>query len=300
MWPTLLSLGPLKITTSGVILAVTFFFTAFWVWKRGREEHFEEEALIDMVILVSLIGFTFARLAFVLFHLNLFSSFWQTFQFIKYPGFSWSGALIGGLITFVLFVRFKKWDFYLLADLVTPPVILAQSLGVLANFFAGSFYGKETTLPVGLIFPGLEKPRHPVQLYTFFLYLLFLRLLLKIEKEYRFYNWYQGKRRETAPGLVFFSYFVGSGLIQIMVAFFLDEWLYWKGIPLIFLMPGLEIAGGTIGIYQRSGRCLKEETILFTKVETVLARLRLKRERIKRRPTFKTKGKRRIKVGRQV
>lgn len=300
MWPTLFSLGPLKITTSGVILAVTFFLTAFWIWKRGKEEHFEEETLMDMVILVSLTGFIFARLVFVLLNLKIFPSFGPAFQLINYPGFSWFGGLIGGLIAFVLFVRFKKWDFFLLADLITPPLVLAQSLGNLANFFAGSFYGKETTLPVGLVFPGLEKPRHPTQLYLFLLYLLFLKLLFKIEKEYRFYNWYQGKRREAAPGLVFFSYFIGSALIQIMVAFFLDEWLYWKGIPLVFLLPGLGILAGVIGIYQRSGRSFKGELGLFSKAGAALARFRLKGEGTKSRSKFKIKSKKRIKVGKQV
>lgn len=299
MFPTLLSLGPLKINTGGVILALTFFVTTFWIWKRGREEHFEEEALMDMVILVTLVGLILSRVFYVISHLNLFSSFWQVFQIIKYPGFSYPGGLAGGLLAFVLFASFKKWDFYLLADLVAPPLVFALALGRLANFFAGSYYGRETQLVIGLIFPGTETPRHPIQLYAFLLFLLFLRLLFKIEKEYRFYGWYQGRRREAAPGFVFFSFFIGTGMIELLVAFFVDGWLYWKGIPLIFILPLVEIFAGGGGIYLRSGMSLKAELVVFARAREALSRFKQGRG-AQRKPRFEFKSKKRIKVGKQV
>lgn len=305
MWPTLLSLGPLKITTAGVIFSLTFFFVSFWIWKRGREEHFEEEALMDLVILGTLVGLVASRIFFVLLNSALFSSFWQVFQLANIPGFSWYGALIGGLVVFILFTRQKKWQTFLLADLISPGLVLALALGKLADFFNGAFYGRETKLPWGLVFPGFEKPRHPTQLYSFILYLILLWLILKIEKEYRFYRWYQGKKRETAPGFVFFSFLLGTGLAQFGVAFFLSDWLYWKGIPLIFLFPGLEILAGGLGIIIRSGLSFKEKLNFWQKIKEFLKSLKKSdtKEKIKikinQKPKF-FKAKTRIKVGREV
>lgn len=315
MWPTILSLGPTRISTQGVILALTFFFVSFWIWKKGREEHFEEETLMDVVILTTLIGFIFSRILFVLLHLNLFTSFWQAFRLVKYPGFSWHGAFVGGLIAFYFLTKLKKWDFYVLADLIAPPLLLALALARLANFFAGSFYGRATSLFIGLIFPGQERPRHPTQLYAFFLYLVFLKLITKIEKEYRFYDWYQGSKREAAPGFVFLSLFIIVGFVQFVVAFFVDDWLYWRSIPLIFLAPILEILIGGSGIYCLSGRDLKGRAIflkfgkglgklgsvsanLKAKITSRKGRLKLKTEKNEAR--FRVKSKQRIKVGKQV
>lgn len=299
MFPTLLSLGPLKITTQGLILALTFFFSSFWLWKRGREEHFEEDSLMDMVILMTLGGLLFARLFYVL-SFPHFPSFWQAFQFIRFPGFSWPGALVGGLLVFFFFTRQKKWDFFLLADIMIPPLVLAQALGRLGNFFSGSFYGRATRLPIGLVFPGQESPRHPLQLYAFILYLLFLRLILKLESEYRFYAWYQGKRREALPGFIFFTYFIAAGLIQLGLAFFLDSWLYWKGIPLIFLFPILEILTGMVGLYWRSGHEFKGQD-RFLQLRMALAGLGGKKPALKKRRQFLGfKSKTRIKVGKQI
>ena len=63
--------------------------------------------------------------------------------------FSWkSSDTINGRI----YCRIKKAPFVKYFDLVIPEVALAQGFGRMGCFFAGCCYGRETDLPIGIIF----------------------------------------------------------------------------------------------------------------------------------------------------
>jgi phosphatidylglycerol:prolipoprotein diacylglycerol transferase len=84
---------------------------------------------------------------------------------IWHGGLSFHGGLIGVLIVGYVYSRKKKINFLQLCDIFVVPLTLAQVFGRMGNFINGELYGRLTTLPWGVKFPGAEGFRHPSQLY---------------------------------------------------------------------------------------------------------------------------------------
>ncbi|PTY03648.1 prolipoprotein diacylglyceryl transferase [Verrucomicrobia bacterium LW23] len=130
------------------------------------------------------------------------------------PGKPWQiagmashGGIVGAILAIVLFAWRHRIPFYALADaaaLVTP---LALGFGRIANFINGELWGRITTVPWAVIFPGdaLRAPRHPSQLYQAVLegFLLFAIL-------------WAIRARTTRQGVVALSFMVGYPIMRII------------------------------------------------------------------------------------
>ena len=83
-------------------------------------------------------------------------------------------------------------------------------LGRIGNFINAELYGRTTTLPWGVVFPGGgSQPRHPSQLYEAFLEGALLFAILQFIS-----------RRTTATGVTGWTFVAGYGLFRFIVEFF--------------------------------------------------------------------------------
>jgi phosphatidylglycerol---prolipoprotein diacylglyceryl transferase len=81
-------------------------------------------------------------------------------------GMSFHGGVLGVVIALFWLVRKEKLSWLRVHDYVACCVPPGMLFGRLANFVNGELWGRETTLPWGMIFPGGgEVVRHPSQLY---------------------------------------------------------------------------------------------------------------------------------------
>lgn len=254
MFPTLIQFGPLAITSLGVSLFLALIIGSFFAWQKGKEENFDPEPLMDGIIISSVIEFFGARLLFILSHPEL--GIKAYFNFMKYPGFSFYGALLTGLIFWIYFCQQRKWDFFKLADVLVFGIIPAQILVSLGTFFDGSGFGIKTTLPWGVVFPGLSYKVHPISLYQ----IIFLGILLwgvhKLVRQYRFFGWYTGKRTEAAPGFLFLTYLLATGIFRFALEFVSRESLYLLNLSIGNWLSLIIILGALIILYERTGRGL--------------------------------------------
>jgi len=112
-------------------------------------------------------------------------------QYIDHPldvfaiwkgGMSFHGGFIGVTVALVVYSLVNKIDMLRLGDLVAPCVPFGLFFGRIANFINGELWGRPTTLPWGIIFPGAPDalPRHPSQLYEAALEGLLLFLILRL------------------------------------------------------------------------------------------------------------------------
>ena len=109
-------------------------------------------------------------------------------------------GFIGILVCGFIFIRKRKTDFWQLADLVVVTAPIGLGLGRLGNFINAELYGRVTSQPWGMIFPlAGDLPRHPSQLYEFFLEGVLLFLVLWFLKDF---HW----RKGTLFCLFFFLY----------------------------------------------------------------------------------------------
>ncbi|TNC74663.1 prolipoprotein diacylglyceryl transferase [Rubellimicrobium roseum] len=177
------------------------------------------EALLTWIILGIIAG---GRIGYVLFY--------QPGHFLRNPweipmiwqgGMSFHGGFIGVMLAILLFSRSERLPLGGVADtiaLASPPAIL---LGRIANFINAELWGRPTTLPWGVIFPGEAAQdcpgivgacaRHPSQLYEAGLEGLLLGGLLILLA----FRW--GALRQ--PWVLAGTFIAGYGIARFLVEF---------------------------------------------------------------------------------
>lgn len=275
-------------------MTLGFVIGSFLVWKKGEEEGYDEDNLMDgnfLVIICSLIG---ARLWYVFWSFSDFEkNLFKAFAIIKIPGFSWFGAFLAGVTALAIYCHRKKWDFFKTADLFVFGLCTGQLFGLVGHFFDGSFYGKATSLPWGIKFPGFDQTRHPSQLYLFLLIFLILRLLFVFDKNYRTYDWYKNKRGEASPGFLFLAYLMLFSIASLIVDFFRERDLVFWQISFDQFFWLLTFLGAAGFLYLRSGFNFHKKLakiFLLRKTEEIKV-LGDFREPIKRKKAKKTQSR---------
>lgn len=219
--PVLFSVGPLVIRwyalayIAGIVLG--WQYIAFLVKRPGLWPHKtpvlaakQTEDLLTWMTLGIVLG---GRLGFVLFYqpgyylnnpLDIFK-IWQ-------GGMSFHGGFLGVVIATLLFSRQYKCRFWSLMDVIACAAPIGLLFGRIANFINGELWGRETTVPWGVIFPvdvGTQTVRHPSQLYEAFLEGLVLFIILYIMAYYR--------HALKLPRLCAGIFLIGYGLSRIFV-----------------------------------------------------------------------------------
>ncbi len=166
------------------------------------------DSLYTYLILGLIIG---ARIGYILFY-DLKSYLNNPLEIfaVWHGGMSFHGGAIGSLLAGYLCCRKFHVNFWQTADLVTVTAPIGLGLGRLGNFINGELYGRNTDVPWAMIFPGGGPlPRHPSQLYEFFLEGVLLFTILWIAKN----------RRHVAGSMTALC-LVLYGLLRFVVEFF--------------------------------------------------------------------------------
>ncbi len=228
IFPTLIQIGPIVISSLGVLIVLGFFFGSFMIWKRGKEENFEEEKIMDSILWVSLFSFLVSRTWYIIFHwTGAGANFLSWFDFVGKPGFAWTGAVVGGVLALIIFCQKQKWDFFRVGDFSSFGLALALVLVDLGRFLDGSG-----------------------QFYEPIVLLIVFRLLYYFDRNFRTYAWYKNKRGEAAPGFLFLIFVGIFALLKAIVAFISSRSLYLSEEKVSSIVIFL-LAAGTI--YFRSG-----------------------------------------------
>ncbi len=171
--PTIVNLGPLDLSWYGVMYILGFLASYLLVRYQIRKKELDTYVnIINDLFFFLIVGLIIgARLGYVIFYnlpfylnhpLKLFA-IWE-------GGMSFHGGLIGVTISGLIFLRRYEVNFWEFADLIVVSAPIGIALGRLGNFINAELYGRTTNLPWGMIFPsGGDLPRHPSQLYEFFL-----------------------------------------------------------------------------------------------------------------------------------
>lgn len=129
--------------TLGMICAV-----AYCVW-RAKGIGISGDDVVDIALFTIPIGIIGARLYYVINAVIEGSQSFRTFYDwidIRSGGLAIYGGIVAGGITVYLVCRFKRINFFALADCAMPGVILAQGIGRWGNFMNGEVFGEDTDL----------------------------------------------------------------------------------------------------------------------------------------------------------
>ncbi|AXI09992.1 prolipoprotein diacylglyceryl transferase [Oceanobacillus zhaokaii] len=137
-----LEIGPLTIYWYGVIIAAGAALGLWLAMKEADRLRLNKELLIDFIVFAVPIAIIFARIYYVIFEWERYANgpWWGVFA-IWEGGIAIHGAVIGGVLTAIVFARVRKISFWQLADIVAPSLILGQAIGRWGNFMNQEAHG---------------------------------------------------------------------------------------------------------------------------------------------------------------
>jgi phosphatidylglycerol---prolipoprotein diacylglyceryl transferase len=187
----------------------------YTTWLNRRPAGLIAQAALDDFLAWAVLGIVLGgRIGYVLFY--------QPGFFLHNPlailelwhgGMSFHGGLIGIIFAMLLFAHRRTVSPFVLTDLVATAAPIGLFLGRLANFINGELFGRTSTLPWAMVFPGGGPvSRHPSQIYEALLegILLFV-LLFVLAVPFKARRW---------PGLLSGAFLIGYGTTRILAEFF--------------------------------------------------------------------------------
>lgn len=143
--PIAVSLGPIQIHWYGVIIGVGIALALFIAMREGERRGLHKDIFPDLMLWAIPIAILSARIYYVAFEWDYYSQHPGDIIKIWNGGIAIHGALIGSVITAIVFSRNKDISFWKLADIAAPSIILGQAIGRWGNFINQEAHGGEVT-----------------------------------------------------------------------------------------------------------------------------------------------------------
>ncbi|MBG91110.1 MAG: prolipoprotein diacylglyceryl transferase [Actinobacteria bacterium] len=166
--PVIVSIGPLKIQWYGMAYIGGIIGGAMFGYKRlCKGMGLSMDQFINLVYAIVVGILLGGRLGYVIFY--DWGYYWSnpaSILAIWQGGMSYHGGAIGAMLGCIIFSYQNKVRVWGILDILGISSTIGIFFGRLANFINGELYGRVTTHPWGMIFPGGgPEPRHPSQLY---------------------------------------------------------------------------------------------------------------------------------------
>jgi phosphatidylglycerol:prolipoprotein diacylglycerol transferase len=217
--PIVVKLGPIVIRWYGLLIASAVLIGVNLSQYLAKRRGLNPDLIGDLLTWLVIGSIPAARLYYVLFQWSEYAQHPERIIAIWQGGIAIHGAIIGGVITALIFAKLKKVSFWQLADLVSPSLILGQAIGRWGNFFNSEAFGEPTGLPWKLYIPPAHRPLgmenfeyfHPTFLYESIWDFMVFTLLLTL-----FFRALAGKPHLKA-GTLFLTYWVTYSLGRFWV-----------------------------------------------------------------------------------
>lgn len=216
----------------GIIITCGMLLAIFLAKKDKEKFGIDWDDVTTFLIYAIIIGIISARLYYVAFKWEYYSSHINEIFQIWNGGIAIYGAIIGAIITAIIFCKVKKMKFLNLADFCVPYLALAQSIGRWGNFVNREAFGEVTDsfFRMGIFDTKLNEYVfvHPTFLYesiitfTIFVALILMKKNRKFEGQlFYLYMILYGIGRAIVEGLRTDSLMFGTFRVSQMLAMFL-------------------------------------------------------------------------------
>lgn len=212
--PIIFSIGPVALRWYGMMYLLGFLGAMFIANKAADKSNgqWTREQVSDLLFYGFLGVVLGGRIGYVLFY--------QFDYFLAEPlylfkiwtgGMSFHGGLLGVTAAVYIFALKTHKSFLSVGDFVVPLVPIGLGMGRLGNFINAELWGRQTDVPWAMVFPtdSLQLPRHPSQLYEFFLEGVVLFIVL-----------YFVTRKPRNLGLASGVFLIGYGVFRSIIEFY--------------------------------------------------------------------------------
>lgn len=177
MRPILFETGPITIYSYGLMVALGFLVATGLAMRCAKREGIASGKILDVALFILITGIIGSRILYVILNWSDFSQTPLSIFFLNRGGLAIYGGFGLSVPLGIWFIRKKGLPLWKTADLLSPYIVLAQSMGRIGCFLNGCCYGKPTDLFLGVKFPTQTLRVHPTQIYSSLgLFLMFLTL----------------------------------------------------------------------------------------------------------------------------
>lgn len=215
MYPVILEIGPLRIYSFGLMMALGFLVATYLTSKELDRRGYDGELASSLVIWAVVGGLAGARLWAII-------DDWDGFvadpfgSLLSGAGFTWYGGFIGGLILVTIAMRRYGLPWLTTADSIAPGMVLGHAVGRIGCLLAGDGdWGTVTDLPWGMAYPnaivGWDYPPgvyvHPAPIYEALAYTAVFALMWSV------------RHRDFPPGTFISVYLLFAPLARFFIEF---------------------------------------------------------------------------------
>jgi len=143
--PVAIQLGPFPIRWYGIFIGLGIVIAYILAVREGKRRGLEEDIFTDLLLIAAPIAIICARLYYVIFEWDYYRVNPGKIFAIWEGGLAIHGALIGAVVTAVIYCRKKKVSFWKIADIAAPSLIIAQAIGRWGNFMNQEAHGGPVT-----------------------------------------------------------------------------------------------------------------------------------------------------------
>lgn len=202
----------------GIIIVSGIIFALILAWKNRDTYGISWDTLTDFAFLAIPIGIVCARIYYVAFEWEYYKNNLSDIIKIWNGGIAIYGAIIGGIVTAIIFCKKRKIKFVDLCDFCTPYLALCQSIGRWGNFVNREAYGEITNsfLKMGIYDASLGTY---IYVQPTFLYESICTFII-------FCILYFNRHNRKYSGQMFYLYMVLYGIARFVIEGFRSDSLY--------------------------------------------------------------------------
>jgi phosphatidylglycerol:prolipoprotein diacylglycerol transferase len=166
MIPILVDLGPLKIYSFGLMLAIAFLTGSYVLTRELKRRKLDPEMGTWITLIAVVCGIGGAKILYLIENLDVFLHN-PLAEALSPGGLTWYGGFVLALAVVTLYVRAKKVPFLRIWDCLGIALMIGYGIGRVGCHLAGDGdYGVPTSLPWGTIYAqGIVKPSSQLQEY---------------------------------------------------------------------------------------------------------------------------------------
>ena len=231
------SIGDIEIYWYAILITAAIAIGYIWARIRNGKYGIKFDDILNLSLFMIPIALVCARLYFIAFNLDYYLSNPSEIVNIRNGGLAIYGALIGAIITIIVFCKIKKIKILDVLDYLAPIIPLCQAIGRWGNYLNIEAYGSETSgwIKMEIIENGVTKYVHPTFLYESVGNFILFFILLKLSKNRKF------------SGEIVWLYLVGYALIRFFVEGLRTDSLMLGNIRVSQLLSGVIFIVGIAG-----------------------------------------------------
>jgi phosphatidylglycerol:prolipoprotein diacylglycerol transferase len=141
MNPVAFTLFGFEVRWYSILIAISVIISYFMISGECNKFQIKKEFVFNMMFWTLIFGIVGARIYYVVFNLDYYSSHLKEILMIWKGGLAIHGGLLFGFITLVIYCKKYGMRIGKILDIVVVPLLLAQAIGRWGNFFNSEAYG---------------------------------------------------------------------------------------------------------------------------------------------------------------